>query len=381
MSDLQKLRRPTRENNEQYLFDVAPTWKNLWWNMPEFSMENAAPTRRITVNFITEADYRDFQKKLGVTLSENADSMWWPTQDRLKPKQYVWVGTPSDTHYPVYIPTKGRYDCATTPGLLNQAGVKYYLVVEPQEEAQYKARFGDCVLTLPFSNLGQGSIPARNWIWEHAKDAGHAYHWIIDDNILGFWRCHANRRLVVKNSSAPLRVVEDFAERYDNLAFAGLSADGFCPDRNEIAPFTLNTRVYSVTLINTSLPYRWRGRYNEDTDICLRALKDGWATVLFRAMLMKKAHTSRGDGKTGMQGGNSDQLYNGAGDYRAEFAESLQSQHPDVVNVVWKFGRWHHQVNYAPFVNNELRLKSGVTPNMKTNEYGLRLFENDGDGA
>jgi hypothetical protein len=378
--DITSLKRPTRDSNENMLFDLPPDWRNDWWGMPEFSMGNASPSRRVVVNFISDDDFKDFQAALSIKLSTNADSMWYPVQERLAPKEYKWVGVPSKCRYPIYIPSKGRADCATTPALLEQAGADFKIVVEPQEEQAYRAAFGgNNVLSLPFSNLGQGSIPARNWIWEHAKGNGCPWHWIIDDNILGFWRCHGNRRLIVEQSSAPLQSVEAFAERYDNLSFAGLSADGFCPDRNEIAPYTLNTRIYSVTLINTQLPYRWRGRYNEDTDICLRALKDGWATVLFRSMLMKKAHTSRGDGESGMKGGNSDDLYNSAGDHRLAFAESLKGQHPDVVEVVWKFGRWHHQVDYSPFKNNKPRLKEGVTPTATNNEYGMRLVK-AGDG-
>jgi hypothetical protein len=55
-----------------------------------------------------------------------------------------------------------------------------------------------------------------------------------------------------------------------------------------------------------------------------------------------------------MKGGNTDTIYN-TGDDRREFAESLKAQHPDVVEVTWKFGRWHHQVNYLPFKKNKLK--------------------------
>lgn len=121
-----------------------------------------------------------------------------------------------------------------------------------------------------------------------------------------------------------------------------------------------------MTLINTALPYRWRGRYNEDTDICLRALKDGWVTAQFNAFLGDKATTMK------MKGGNTDNVYN-TGDHRRAFAESLKEQHPDVVEVVWKFDRWHHQVDYSPFKRNALRLRQGVTPTKAVNEYGMRL--------
>ena len=370
--DFSALKRPTREAPQTALFDVEPDWRGDWWGMPEFTMEDAGPMRRVVVNFITADDVTEFCERLGMRLSSGADSMWYPPQDRLAPKEYVWQGDPSNTKYPVYIPSKGRVSIETTGALLSQAGVDFRFVVEPQEADGYAAKYPGRVLVLPFSDLGQGSIPARNWIWDHAAQAGAEWHWILDDNILGFWRCHGNRRLVVQNSSAPLRTVEEFADRYDNLAFAGLSADGFCPDRNEISPFTMNTRVYSVTLINTGLPHRWRGRYNEDTDLCLRALKDGWATVLFRSMLMKKAHTARNGGVGGMAGGNTDNVYN-TDDHRRAFAESLKEQHPDVVEVVWKFGRWHHQVDYSPFKRNALRLKPGIVPTVGPDDYGMRL--------
>lgn len=255
---------------------------------------------------------------------------------------------------------------------MKQAGADFRFVVEETEADLYERAYPGQVLVLPFHDLGQGSIPARNWIWEHALSVGAEWHWIIDDNITEFARTNNNRRLQVLRSSAPLRIVEDLADRYDNLAFAGLSAKGFCDDRSQIAPYTLNTRVYSVTLINTALHYRWRGRYNEDTDLCLRALKDGWATLLFRSVAMHKGGISLGVSGTGMPGGNTDNVYD-TGDHRRAFAESLREQHPDVVNVVWKFGRWHHQVDYSPFKGNRLRLKSGVVPTVGPNEYGMRL--------
>lgn len=370
--NIDELKRQTQKVERNTFFEFEPDWRSTWWEMPSFEMRNATPRYCIKVNFMTAEDVQAFAEKTGIPVMPCSDSIWFPYQQRLAPKEWFWKGAPSPCRFPVYILSKGRADCATTPALLRQAGVAFSLVVEPQEADDYRKAFGDCVLVLPFSNLGRGSIPARNWIWEHAKRHGHAWHWILDDNILGFWRTHMNRRLVIKRSSAPLRVVEDFADRFDNLAFAGLSADGFCPDRQEIPPYTLNTRVYSVTLVKTGLPYRWRGLYNEDTDICLRALKDGWATVLFRSMLMKKVHTSRGVDGTGMKGGNTDCVYN-TGDYRRAFAESLKEQHPDCVEVVWKFGRWHHQVDYSKFKRNRLVMKPGVVPTKDVNEYGMEL--------
>lgn len=273
----------------------------------------------------------------------------------------------NDPIYPIYIPSKGRADRPHTANRLTEMGVPFFLVVEPPEVDEYRALGLGTVLELPFHDLGQGSIPARNWIWDHAQASGAARHWIIDDNIIRFYRMNFNRRIPVR-TGAIFRAAEDFTDRYENIAFSGFNNIAFAPDRTaSIPPFTTNTRIYSKTLINTALPYRWRGRYNEDTDLCLRALKDGWVTVQFNAFLGDKATTMT------MKGGNTDTVY-ATDDHRRAFAESLRDQHPDVVEVVWKFGRWHHHVDYSPFKGNKLVPRPGTTPTASTNEFGMRLM-------
>jgi hypothetical protein len=273
--------------------------------------------------------------------------------------------------YPIFIPSKGRWETPHTARRLSEMGCPFFLVVEDAEYSQYAALGLGEVLRLPFSNLGQGSIPARNWIWERAEQMGAARHWIIDDNIIRFYRMNYNRRIPCE-SHAIFRAAEDFTDRYENVAFSGFNNIAFAPDRSaNIAPFVLNTRVYSMTLIDTALPYRWRGKYNEDTDICLRALKDGLCTIQFNAFLGDKATTMK------MKGGNTDTIYN-TGDHRREFAESLRDQHPDCVEVTWKFDRWHHEVDYSRFKRNALRPRPGITPIAKGNEYEMRLVRNTG---
>jgi hypothetical protein len=269
--------------------------------------------------------------------------------------------------YPIYIPSKGRADRPLTATRLKAMGVPFRIVVEEHEANDYAFAVGVApLLVLPFSNLGQGSIPARNWIWEHAAKEGHERHWIIDDNIVRFYRLNLNRRIPVATGTI-FACAEEFTDRYENIALSGFNNIAFAPDREpSLAPFTLNTRIYSMTLIKTSLPYRWRGRYNEDTDLCLRALKDGWVTVQFNAFLGDKATTMT------MRGGNTDTVYN-TGDDRRAFAESLAEQHPDVARVTWKFDRWHHEVDYSPFRGNALRLRSGVVPTKRVDEHGMVL--------
>lgn len=250
--------------------------------------------------------------------------------------------------YPIYVISKGRWDSRKTSRQLEMMHVPYQIVVEPQEHCEY-ARVIDPakILVLPFSNLGQGSIPARNWVWEHAITSGHARHWILDDNIHHFCRLNKGRRVRFADGS-PFCYIEDFVDRYFNVALAGMNYRTFGWVRTQ--PFSLNTRIYSCILILNSLSYRWRGRYNEDTDLSLRVLKDGWTTALFNAFLCDKAQTMS------MPGGNTDELYrqDQTFDGRLEMARSLQRLHPDVVKITRKWGRWQHHVDYRPFKDNRL---------------------------
>lgn len=268
--------------------------------------------------------------------------------------------------YPVYIPSKGRWESRLTVKALEKRGIPYCVVIEPQEYDHYAAVIDQSkILVLPFSNLGQGSIPARNWIMEHSIEQGAKRHWIIDDNVRYFMRLTNNIKHHT-NSGTTFRVIEDWCDRYKNIGMAGMQYDKFVPRKSIVPPIIMNTRIYSIILLNNDIPFRWRGKYNEDTDLSLRLLKAGWCTALFNAFPAKKIWTMT------MRGGNTDELYaNG----RWEFAKSLQKQHPDVVEIVWKFGRWHHQVDYRPFKNNKPVLRDDVEIPEGVNNYGMRLVK------
>jgi len=278
---------------------------------------------------------------------------------------------PMNPRFPIYIISKGRWSRRQTSKTLEKMNVPYRIVVEPNEYEKYAEVIDhNKILVLPsnFSELGQGSIPVRNWVWEHSIKEGHLFHWILDDNIESVERF--NKNLKVKcETGTPFYVIEDFVLRYENIAIAGMNYALFCPAYEARQPIKFNTRVYSCILIKNSIDYRWRGRYNEDTDLCIRVLKDGLCTVLFNSFLIgKRATMTQG-------GGNTDTIYN-TGDNRREFAESLTHQHPDVVKTVWRFNRWHHQVNYKKFAGNILKLKNGIVLPEKSNNYGLVLKKN-----
>lgn len=269
--------------------------------------------------------------------------------------------------YPIYIISKGRSASCLTARELTIMGVPFFLVVEPQEYDKYRINYPHCnIIKTPFSNLNNGSIPVRNFVWQHSIELGYEKHWVLDDNIEGFHRLNRNEKYKVRSGTI-FKICEDFTDRYSNIGLSGMNYYSFCKKTDKVPPFYLNTRIYSCILVNNKIPFYWRGKYNEDTDLSLRVLKSGLCTILFNAFLCGKVTTQR------MKGGNTNDLYDKTNN-RKEFAESLQIQHPDVTKVVWKFNRWHHSVNYKPFKKNKLIKRSDLSINPSVNNYGMILI-------
>lgn len=260
----------------------------------------------------------------------------------------------SQPRYPVYIISKSRWrhQQRLTSRALDAMGLNYRVVIEPTEYEQYAAEIDPArLLVLPFHDLGQGSIPARNWVWDHAVSEGHDKHWILDDNIRAFYFLNHNQKIRFC-SGYPFTAIETLTDCYENIALAGMRSEGIVTRYGRHEPYALNRAIYSCILIDHQTPFRWRGRYNEDSDLSLRCLKSGWCTMLFHVFLMQKTATMR------MAGGNTESLYQGDGRY--QMAKSLQEQHPDCVRISYKWGRYQHHVNYKPFARNPLKLKPGA---------------------
>jgi hypothetical protein len=263
--------------------------------------------------------------------------------------------------------------------------VPYYITVEEQEYDKYAEvidpkkilildkRYQEQYDTL--DDLGttksKGPGAARNFCWEHSISIGATWHWVMDDNINGFVRLNNNERIRC-DSGAIFRASEDFVERYENVGQAGFEYRFFAGGgRREKAPYRLNTRIYSVLLIRNDVPYRWRGRYNEDTILSLDMLKEGWATVLFQCFLQNKAATQT------VKGGNTADFY--AKEGTMPKSKMLVDTYPDVSKLVFRYGRWHHEVNYKPFLRNKLVPKQGLVIPQGINNYGMVLVDDTDD--
>lgn len=264
--------------------------------------------------------------------------------------------------YPIYIPSKNRADVCLTAKFLTKDGVPFKIVVEPQERETYAVLYGaDRILTLPHDN--GHLIYARNWIKRHAIMAGYERHWQLDDNIREVWRWFRGKRIPISSGIA-FAAVEDFVDRYQNIALAGLNYEMFGTSKQP--PFHLNCRVYSCTLVNNAIPHRWRIYYNDDTDMCLQVLADGWCTVLVNAFLVKKMRTMT------VKGGNTEDLYQGDG--RLRMARSLERMWPGVVETKRRFHRPQHVINWSRF-DTPLKLKEDIdlADLPPTDEYGMKL--------
>lgn len=275
--------------------------------------------------------------------------------------------------------SKGRWESRRTARALELVGVDYHVVVEAAELDRYAAVIDPArllVLDPAFQRdyetcdaLGEtksrGPGPARNFAWDHSIRSGAEWHWVMDDNIRSFHRLNHNLKVPV-GDGAIFRCMEDFALRYSSLVMAGPNYFMFASRKKKVAPFVLNTRIYSCNLIRNDLPYRWRGRYNEDTDLSLRILKAGLCTVLFNAFLQYKLPTQT------IRGGNTDDFYLREGTLPK--SQMLVDMHPDVTRLVWKFKRWHHSVDYRPFRLNALIRREGLEPPVGVDNYGMELM-------
>jgi hypothetical protein len=252
--------------------------------------------------------------------------------------------------------------------------VPHYILIEPQDGEDYenaldnfKIRDYVTLLIAPFSNHGDGPGRARNLCWDHAISINSEKHWVLDDNINDFYRLHKNERIRVE-SGVIFKIAEDFIDRYENIPISGFQYRFFIAPNSKYPPVVFNTRIYSCLLIANDCKYRWRGKYNEDTDICLRVLKDGDCTAQFNAFLQGKAATQT------VKGGNMDEFYAKEGTWNK--SKMLVDLHPDVAKMVWRYNRWHHYVDYSSFKKNRPILKDGIVIDKNINNYGLKLVTN-----
>lgn len=362
-------------------------WKEHWKGMPLYESEKRGEFAKVEFKF-HEDDLELANKIFDQPISDRSTSVWYPKLEfGVNGKVRIVKGN-KDPRYPIFVVSKGRYEKNFTSRYLTQMEVHHYVVVEPQEVELYKKYVGNEyaeILELdmqykkdydPCDNrnemgetVGVGPGAARNFCWDYSLKRGYKWHWVFDDNNAdGFFYMRNNCKLKLR-TGAYFAALEDFVDRYDNIAIAGLNYTCFCKEEDKTPAFVMNTRIYSFLLIRNDIPYRWRGRYNEDTDLSLRVLKDGWCTVQFNSLLAGKKTTQK------MKGGNSDEFYFNEGTMPK--SKMLEDLHPDVAKVVWKFHRWHHYVDYSGFKQKLHYRDDFKLEDEGVNEYGMVIVDTD----
>ena len=225
--------------------------------------------------------------------------------------------------YPIYIVDATEVDQYTKATDERYGNV----IIQPQKY------YDDYDMFWEDTNKVTGPGAARNFAWDHSIEKGFDFHWVMDDNIQGFARLNRNKKYKVTSASI-FRAMEDFVDRYENIAMAGPNYRFFASQNSKLPPFSMNTRIYSCNLIRN-------------------------------AFLQNKVGTQQ------VKGGNTEQFYSKEGTYLK--SKMLLDMHPDLTKLVYKFGRPHHFVDYTPFRKNKLKRKDNITVSKGINEYGMRL--------
>lgn len=398
---------------------MGKTSKNIrpefveWVGMPRFNQPKKAEYKKEKITFLdgsflyvrfeNKSNYSEFccrKEKFNFTdfksdrklfcavsnqsITDKTKSIWFPFKSHWGGISYKYATHQyTQMRYPVYIVSKGRYNNGLTWKALDKCGVDYFIVCESNEADFYRENTNGEILVLPKQYLDEyetcddlgdskskGPGAARNFCIDHSKENGFNRHWVMDDNLDAFHYLTDNEKYEVE-CNRTFVAAEDFVDRYTNVPVAGFNYYSFCKKTDPVPPFVLNTRIYSCLLIDNHSGYRWRGRYNEDTDLSLRVLKDGNCTIQFNAFLCGKVTTQR------MRGGNSKEFYDSEGTLPK--SKMIEGLHPDVAKVKWKFNRWHHDVNYKPFKSNQLK-KSDLKFNSDENNYGLMKVKKHASG-
>lgn len=305
-----------------------------WYGLPNFNWNPSSYTlTKLGVKVKNEEEKKTLIEGLGGKYTKNNYIHYLKTNNNYNDYEYEITHEINPT-YPVYVLSKGRWEKRKTIRALEEMKCPYKVVIEEKEYDQYsKVIDPKNILTIPEEYFTKdetwgGGIPGRNFIWEHSVQEGHNKHWVVDDNINGFCRWNYNVKKKVKSGSF-FKVMEDYAERYSNIGLLVPNYSSFVPSSLGVLLQYRNSKCYSCILINTELldkelEERWRGKYNEDVDLCFRVLEKGIPTLVFNNFTCNKETSGTN------KGGNTDTIYQGG------THEGYQKKLDEIVN------RWKH---------------------------------------
>lgn len=78
------------------LFDVDPTWREQWKEMPEFEQPDQMPVRQLIINFEHFDDVKAFALLVEQTITPETRSIWYPEVDAQEVAHKRWLGASSE---------------------------------------------------------------------------------------------------------------------------------------------------------------------------------------------------------------------------------------------------------------------------------------------
>lgn len=239
---------------------------------------------------------------------------------------------------PIFVLSKGRAQTATSQRLLEQAGLPYFLIVEPHESPDYAKQFPLAkLLTLPQSNKGIAYV--RN----HIKALNESWFWMMDDDIKGFYR-RENGRMVRIGADMALREAERLICAVEGAAQGALEYQQVAWSTKK--DYALNSYCDVCVLIHAErvkgLTYRAELVLKEDRDFTLQVLASNLKTVRVQAYGFAAP-------KNGSNAGGLKELYQEAERERLA-VDRLCAAWPEIVSAqVKNDGRYDAKINWRYF--------------------------------
>lgn len=239
---------------------------------------------------------------------------------------------------PIFIPSKGRFDKCQTALLLEQAGLNYKIVVEPQELDAYQSRFGsEKVISLPENDRGISF--SRQWILEQNDN----WYWQIDDDIRYFYQTIKNRNVKV-SADVALSGAEKIIRSSDNVALGALAYSQFAWSSDVSVKY--NTYCYITVLIDGNVKafanYDPSLILKEDVDMTLQVLSAGFRTA--QVQTFSHAVPKMGSNKGGLQAAYAQEHL------IKQDVERLSEKYPEVIKpIIKRNGSLDARVNWRYF--------------------------------
>ena len=217
--------------------------------------------------------------------------------------------------YPIYVISYKRYESMITMKYLEMMKCDYFIVIKQFERDLYKNSLDakkykhytllcmDEKFEKKQIEMGNGGgIPQRNYCLKHSTMNGHKSHWIVDDNIKGFYYYNYGTRTPMNHYSF-FTLMELFRDNIkEDVGLLSPNYKGYM--RKYRAPYYQNTKNYSCILVNNELlnkhGIKWRKKYNEDVRLSIECMINRLITIEMNMFLIDKISTGR------IKGGNCD---------------------------------------------------------------------------